>query len=151
AEAMLRDGDPIRSVGNVLRARAPAAAEELRAAIALSAKDETQIGKTGLAIRVSEADAPPVFAHVLPMAGSDLRTRLKPAAVAAVFVGAPWDEQEAAEVMAAAFGLTPAEVQVLACLLAGRTLAETANGLAIAINTARWHLDNIFAKTGASR
>ena len=94
---------------------------------------------------------PPVFAHVLPLTGSDLRTRLQPAAVAAVFIGAPPDEQDGADTTAAAFGLTPAETQVLASLLAGRTLAETAVALGIAPSTAKTHLDHIFAKTGVTR
>jgi DNA-binding CsgD family transcriptional regulator len=37
---------------------------------------------------------------------------------------------------------------VLASLLAGRTLAETAASLRIAASTAKTHLDNIFLKTG---
>jgi hypothetical protein len=47
--------------------------------------DEADIGKTGLAINLTGPDTPPVLAHVLPLAGGDLRTRLRPAAVAAVF------------------------------------------------------------------
>jgi len=53
--------------------------------------------------------------------------------------------------MAAAFGLTPAETRVLAGLPAGRKLAETATALGVAVTTARTHLDSIFAKTGLSR
>jgi DNA-binding CsgD family transcriptional regulator/PAS domain-containing protein len=151
AEDMLRAGDPIQSVGGVLQATVPTAAAELRAAIALAAKDESQIGKTGLAIRLTDVTAPPMFAHVLPMAAGDLRTRLVPASIAAIFIGASPDEQDSAETMAAAFGLTPAETRVLASLLGGRTVAETATALGVAITTARTHLDNIFAKTGVSR
>jgi DNA-binding CsgD family transcriptional regulator len=80
-----------------------------------------------------------VLAHVLPLAGGDLRTRLKPAAVAG------------AEATATAFGLTPPETRVLASLLAGRTLAETAAVLDIAPSTAKTHLDNIFSKAGVAR
>ena len=151
AEEMLRDGGIIQGAGSVLQAKTPSAAAELRAAIKLAAEDETEIGKTGLAIRLTELDTSPVFAHVLPMTGGDLRTRLQPAAVAAVFIGAPADEQDAAAAIAAAYGLTPAETRVLASLLAGRTLAETAAALGVAATTARSHLDHIFAKTGVSR
>jgi DNA-binding CsgD family transcriptional regulator len=68
-----------------------------------------------------------------------------------VFVGAPPGEQDAADAMAAAYDLTPAETRVLATLLAGRTLAETAGTLGIAPTTAKTHLDRIFGKTGVSR
>lgn len=152
AEHMLRDGaGPIRGDRGVLEAKVPSAASELRAAIKLATQDEASIGKTGLAIHLTEPDEPPILAHVLPLTGSDLRTRLQASAVAAVFIGAPPADQDAAAAMAASFGLTRAETRVLESLLAGRTLAETANALGIAATTARTHLDNIFAKTGVAR
>jgi DNA-binding CsgD family transcriptional regulator/PAS domain-containing protein len=151
ADAMLRDGSLIRSAGGVLRATAAAAAAELRAAIGLAAHDEAEIGKTGLAIRLTEPEMSPVFAHVLPLKGGELRASLQPAAVAAVFISAPADALDGAEAMSAAFGLTGAETRVLAGLLAGHTLAETAATLAIAVSTATTHLGNIFSKTGANR
>jgi DNA-binding CsgD family transcriptional regulator/PAS domain-containing protein len=151
AELMLRDGDLIRSVRGRLRPTAPSAAAELRAAIRLAARDEAAIGKTGLAICLTEPDAAPVFAHVLPMTGGEFRARLQPKAVAAVFVGALPNEQDGATTVAAAFGLTPAETRVLASLVAGRTLAETATTLGIAIATAKTHLERIFLKTGVTR
>jgi DNA-binding CsgD family transcriptional regulator len=135
----------------VLQAKVPSAAAELRAAIRLAAQDEVQIGKTGLAIQLTEPDAAAVFAHVLPMQGGDLRTQLHPAIVAGVFIGEPPDGQEGAEMLAAAYDLTRAETRVLASLLCGRTLPETAAALGIAASTVNTHLDNIFAKTGVSR
>jgi DNA-binding CsgD family transcriptional regulator/PAS domain-containing protein len=151
AEDMLRDHGPVRTVRGVLQAKAPAAAKELRAAIGLAARDEAQLGKTGLSILLSEPGALPIFAHVLPMRGGELRTRLDPAAVAAVFIGAAPDEQATADLIAAAYGLTPAETRVLASLLGGRTLAETAAALGVAPTTAKTHLDSIFGKTGTAR
>ncbi len=151
AEHMLRDGGPIESAQGILQATAPSAASELRSALALAARNEAGIGKTGLAIRLTEPDVPPTFAHVLPLTGSDFRTRLQPAAVAAVFIGAPPDEQDGADTVVAAFGLTPAETRVLASLFAGRTLAETAVTLGIAGTTAKTHLEHIFLKTGVTR
>jgi DNA-binding CsgD family transcriptional regulator/PAS domain-containing protein len=151
AEHMLDKGGPIQSAQGLLQATAPSAASELRCAITVAAANEAGIGKTGLAIRLSEPDAPPIFAHVLPLTGSDFRIRLQPAAVAAVFIGAPPDAQEGADAVAAAFGLTPAETKVLASLFAGRTLAETAATLDIARPTAKTHLEHIFLKTGVTR
>jgi DNA-binding CsgD family transcriptional regulator len=78
-------------------------------------------------------------------------TRLQPAAVAAVFIGAPPDAQDGADALAAAFGLTPAETKVLANLFAGRALAETAETLGITRPTAKTHLEHIFLKTGVTR
>jgi DNA-binding CsgD family transcriptional regulator len=117
----------------------------LRAAIVLATRNEAGIGKTGLAIRLTA-----VFAHVLPLTGSDFRARMQPAAVAAVFIGAAPDAQDGAEALAAAFGLTPAETRVLACLFAGRTRAETAAALGVSEATAKTHIEHIFLKTGAT-
>jgi DNA-binding CsgD family transcriptional regulator/PAS domain-containing protein len=151
AERMLRNGGPIHSAKGILQANLSSAASELRAALAVAARDEPGISRTGAAIGLTAPALPPVFAHVLPLTRSDVRTRLEPAAVAAVFIGAPVDEQDGAAMAAAAFGLTPAETRVLKNLLAGRTLAETATALGITRSTANAHLDHIFVKTDVTR
>jgi DNA-binding CsgD family transcriptional regulator len=151
AEHMLVNGHPICTADGILTAKTPAAAQELHAAIRLAVQDEVNIGKTGLAICLTEPDETPMFAHVLPMNGSDLRVQIRPEAIAAVFVGAESDPQKDASMLALAFGLTPAETRVLASLLAGRRLVDTASFLDIAMTTAKTHLDNIFSKTGVSR
>src|SRR5258707_7045356 len=136
------DGGPIQGAQGILQATAASAASELRCAISLTARNEAGIGKTGLAIRLTQADVPPIFAHVLPLTGSDFRTRLQPAAVAAVFIGVPPDAQDGADAMAAAFGLTPAETRLLPRKFAGGTRAETAASLRIARTTAKTHLEH---------
>jgi DNA-binding CsgD family transcriptional regulator len=151
AQSILRAGGLVRDARGVLQATLPPAASQLRTAIALAAGDESRIGEAGLSIRLTDGNMPPVLAYVLPLSGSDLRTRLQPSAAAAVFIGVTPDEEDAAEVMAAVFELSPAEKKVLASLLSGRTLAETAAALSIAASTANTHLDHIFLKTGVSR
>jgi DNA-binding CsgD family transcriptional regulator len=49
------------------------------------------------------------------------------------------------------FDLSPAEIRVLQHLLAGRTPAEIADDLGLAMPTVRSHLASIYAKTGTSR
>jgi DNA-binding CsgD family transcriptional regulator/PAS domain-containing protein len=151
AERMLQSGGLVHSAKGILQANLSSAASELRAALAVAARDEPGISRTGAAIRLTVPAMPPVFAHVLPLPKSDVRTWPEPAAVAAVFIGAPVDEEDSATMAAAAFGLTPAETRVLKGLLAGRTLAETATALGIARSTANAHLDHIFVKTGVTR
>jgi DNA-binding CsgD family transcriptional regulator/PAS domain-containing protein len=152
AEQMVQTGGPIGICGGMLRAKSRHANGELRKAIQLAANDESQIGKTGTAIRLTEPDVAPIFAHVLPMTGGELRTRLQPSAAAAVFIEvAPDRPSSSLDAVAAGFQLTPAETRVLAGLVSGRTLAETADDLGIARTTARTHLDSIFRKTGTSR
>jgi len=97
---MLQNGATVQGRNGILSAKAPAAAQELREAIRLAARDEAMLGKTGLGIRLTGPKAPPIFAHVLPMNGSELRTRLLP--VAAVFIGPS---------MAAASDMAPGETK----------------------------------------
>ena len=144
AEHMLQNGSPIGTVGGTLYAKSRAANIELSRAISLAAQDESKIGAAGTAIRLTEIGAQPVFAHVLPIARGDLRTQLQPEAVAAVFVDATPATQAGADAIAAAFGLTEAEIRVISNLLAGRTLFETAAALGIARTTARTHLEQYF-------
>ena len=150
AEQMLRIGDPIQCTRGVLSTKAPAAAKEVHSAIRLAASDETGIGKAGLAICLTGADALPVFAifcqwlAAASVRGCNLK-RPPPCSSACP------NEQDATGVLAAAFDLTPAETRVLASLLAGRTLAETAGALDVAPTTVKMHLEKIFSKTGVHR
>ncbi|MGY5775082.1 helix-turn-helix transcriptional regulator [Rhizobium sp. LEGMi135b] len=151
AVQILKNGSPIGISKGALHAKSRAANDELSQAIALAARDESAIGKTGIAICLTEADIRPVFAHVLPMAGGQLRSQLQPAAIAAVFIDAPPDEQNSAVALATAFRLTAAETRLLAQLVVGYTLSEAAIELGIAKTTAKTHLTHIFMKTGVSR
>jgi DNA-binding CsgD family transcriptional regulator/PAS domain-containing protein len=151
AQSILASGNLVRDFRGALHANLSSAASELRSVIGLAARGDGEIGRAGLAIRLTSPEILPIFAHVLPLTSGDLRTRLQPSAAAAVFIGLPFDEQEAAEVMSVIYELTPAETRVLASLLAGRTLAETSATLSIAASTANTHLDRIFSKTGVNR
>ena len=78
AEEMLRAGSLVTVRAGVLHARSGSAAAELRAAIVQAARNEADIGKTGLAARLTEQDITPIFAHVLPMTGSGLAPACNP-------------------------------------------------------------------------
>ena len=150
ASNLLRDAETITDARGKLQAKFPPAATELRDAIGLAARGEP-IGNTGLAIRLTASDNPPLFAHVLPMATGVLRATLQPDAVAAVFIGLPPEDRDIAEAIAAAFHLTRAETRILGNLLAGRTLAETAAVLRLSATTVKTHLGKIFEKAGVKR
>lgn len=151
AEAMLRAAKPIRSVGGILKTNLSSATAELQAAIGIAARNEAEIGKTGLAVRLTNPGHAPVLGSVLPMRAGALRQCLEPQAVAAVFVNSVGNDANGAEAMAVAFDLTRMETRVLTSLLAGRTLTESAAELGVALTTAKTHLANIFVKTGVSR
>ncbi|CAN7717761.1 helix-turn-helix transcriptional regulator [Rhizobium rhizogenes] len=157
AEQMLRNGAAVNGTGGKLSAKGSAATRELRQAIQLAARDEATLGKIGLAIPLSGSDPSPLFAHVLPLNGSDLRTRLQPEATAAVFIGpsmaATFDitSSETREYLRRRFGLTKAEADVALEILKGDGRDATAARLDIAVTTVRAHLSKIFVKTGVRR
>jgi DNA-binding CsgD family transcriptional regulator/PAS domain-containing protein len=151
AMEMMRDGGPLRDHHGVLRAEGTTASAEIKTAIGLAARNECSIGGTGLAVRLTDDDKAPLVAHVLPLAGGEVRSRLEPAAVAAVFINPEDDDAASATVLSTTFGLTPAETRVLVRVLKGSTVAEAAASLGVAPTTVRTHLDSIFSKTGVSR
>jgi DNA-binding CsgD family transcriptional regulator len=150
AEEMMRAGDPISGAGGMLHAMDTQGSAELRQAIRRATQPISEDRENGFPIRLTGPQAAARFAHVLPLTSGDYRTRLRPEAIAAVFIGAS-DEHSDAQAIAAAYRLTPAETRVLASLLAGATLAQAAAALGIAETTAKTHLGKIYAKTGVSR
>lgn len=151
ANRMLQERAAIQEQRGMLKAVPVSAAVELGHAIRLAAREDFGIGKTGLAVRLSADDAPPVLAHVLPLATADLRRRFESTAVAAVFIGNKGAARENAEMLATTYDLTFSETRVLSCLLAGRDLAQTATELRIGAATVRSHLKAIFRKAGVTR
>jgi DNA-binding CsgD family transcriptional regulator/PAS domain-containing protein len=157
AELMLQNGSAVQGIGGILKAKSPAAAQELRKAISLAARDEAKLGKTGLAIPLTGPEAPPLVAHVLPMNGSELRTRLQPEAAVAVFIGASMTTAldltpaETKEYLRRRFGLTLAEANVALEVLNGDGRGAVAARLGISMTTVRTHLSSIFEKTGVRR
>ena len=59
--------------------------------------------------------------------------------------------EPAAETLRRLFGLTPAVSKLAAALAAGRTIADHAEEARITQGTARWHMKELFARTGTSR
>jgi DNA-binding CsgD family transcriptional regulator len=53
--------------------------------------------------------------------------------------------------VAGVYGLTPAEARLAMALLAGRCLADYAAEQEISLNTAKYHLKQVFTKTGHTR
>jgi DNA-binding CsgD family transcriptional regulator/PAS domain-containing protein len=151
AEEMLRRAVLIRDLRGILKPVLRPAVNELGQAIKLAARDVFGMGKQGLAVRLTDDDSFPVLAHVLPLATGELRSRFESAAVAAVFIRGRENMRDNAELLAATYALTPAETRVVCCLLAGRTVAETARELRVSPTTARTHVRGIFRKTGVSR
>ena len=115
-------------------------------------QDEADIGASGIGVPLRGPEGHPSVAHVLPLARGDVRTRLVPQALAAVFVNgdgpAAFIDLDA---VARSFEFTPAETRLAHELLVGRTVAEAASALGIGESTAKTYLQNVFTKSGVSR
>lgn len=152
AETMFAGNGPLRARDGHLAATDARADGELAKAIAIARSNEAEIGAAGIGVSVSEPGGDPVIAHVLPLAGGVLRTRLMQQATAAIFVTSGTQPPELdLTAIAASFALTGAELRLLQALLAGASLVQAGAALGIAESTAKTHLSHIFAKTGVTR
>lgn len=152
AKRMIDAGTPVRAIRGNLSAQDPNARKELKRAITLARRNEAEIGAAGIGVPLRGVEAKLAIAHVLPLAGGRLRTRLAPQTTAAVFIIEAEIEQPLdSRTIAQTFGLTPMESKILDRILAGDSLVRAGINLGIAGTTARTHLTNIFGKTGVSR
>lgn len=152
ARRMLDARSPIVSVRGRLAALHPEANRELAKAIVLARSNEAGIGAAGIGVPLFRNSMAAAAAHVLPLARGDLRSRLVPQAVAAVFIVAAGTPLPAdLDTVARLFGLTAAETRLLHRLTAGETIAETSAALGVSQATMRTHCQHLYAKAGVSR
>jgi len=150
AHEVVARGDLLNIRNGVLAARAGAVSSALAVAVAQAARDESMIGRKGLGIPVRRQNGSVGALHVLPLRPG--RISLEAGTVAAVFVAqADTPFVPPTDLVAALFGLTPAEARVFEQIVAGRTVAEAARVLDIGSSTVRTHLLRLFDKTGVRR
>ena len=76
----------------------------------------------------------------------------EPSGLATVFVSDPEARtQPIAELARRMYGLTRTETHLASAFAASGSLAQAADALHISHETARWHLKNLFRKTGTNR
>jgi DNA-binding CsgD family transcriptional regulator len=152
ARDLLVSGDPIRSVGHTLTARAADAAKALASALSAALDGSRDEPEAAQVVFTPFSDGRVAFAHVLPIRSGTPRGQFEPQAAAAVFItpagkasGLPF------QAWATAFGLTAAEVRVLELLSKGLSISQVAATLEVASTTARTHLARLMHKTGTTR
>ena len=153
AKAALRESALIRIADNVLRATEPAADTVLHDAFATAAKGDASIGVRGVAVPLGDVGPDRWFAHVLPLtSGRRQAAGEASGAVAAVFIRkiAP-NAPPALEAVAKLYKLTATETQVLNALSSVRGIKTMADTLGLSENTVKFHLRNMFRKTGTTR
>jgi DNA-binding CsgD family transcriptional regulator/PAS domain-containing protein len=152
AKRMLQSKGPIRSDGGRLSGLRKEGTAELMTAIATAQDNEAAIGAQGIGVPLSHADGRAAIAHVLPLAHGDIRTRLVPQALAAVFVNGDAPVSFASlDAIARSFDFTASETRLAHLLVVGKTISEAAAEMGIGETTARTHLQHLFFKTGVSR
>jgi DNA-binding CsgD family transcriptional regulator len=148
---MLDDGRILR-----LRNDALATADSCPAlpdVIASAGEGDAALGTRGIATPLSFPPQTPWLAHVLPLTSGERRQAGKNfAAAAAVFVrktslAAPL----AMESMSKLYGLTPAELRVLAAVSEFGGISAVSDVVGVSEATVKTHLQRVFAKTGTNR
>jgi DNA-binding CsgD family transcriptional regulator/PAS domain-containing protein len=152
AEQQIRTGKAVRIAGNSLAPVDPAARAALTQAIADIAREESAASAGGVTLALPDGRAG-LVATILPLGRGQRRGISRPfAAAVAVFVQDPAVVPELpGEAFAKLHGLTGGELRVLLAISPGLGLKEAADMLGISENTAKTHLQGIFAKTGTSK
>ncbi len=151
AERQLRSDGTLTSKNGQLAARSAASSNAFSDALAQALRGDDAIGKAGIGVPLVNARAEVASAFMLPLDMSDVRTRLVPQAMAAVFVTGIRESFDGLDELRVLHQLTPAEVRVVEQLVKGLSVAEVARELGNAEATVRTHLARIFSKTGTSR
>ena len=143
---LLTEGKTLSSVRGMLTAGDSRKQESLRQATSAPDLDARSL-------MLASDEGPLTIATVLPLTSGLRAAHARPlSASAAVFVHSQSSfGDNLLTALAAAFGLTGAEARVLAALLEGLSVADTAARHQISVNTLRWHLKRLFEKTGTNR
>jgi DNA-binding CsgD family transcriptional regulator/PAS domain-containing protein len=149
-EEMLAEGDGLRTVGGRLSAIPRREADALRHLVAKASAPPGRLpeGAAGF-LQVSRPSGQRDFALLIAPLRLDMfaLTNRRPAAI--VFITDPERAAVGVEaILRRLFALTPAEAEVTAQLLRGRSLEEIRAELGTSVHTTRTHLKRVFAKTG---
>jgi DNA-binding CsgD family transcriptional regulator/PAS domain-containing protein len=151
--AMLAAGGLLCAPSGRLATADPETDRALRDIFTAAGSGDAAIGIKGIAVPLTARDGEHHVAHVLPLtSGARRRAGASYAAVAALFVHkASLSTASAPEVIAKMYRLTPSELRVLLAVVGVGGAPEVAEALGIAETTVKFHLQNLFEKTGTHR
>ena len=150
---LLEAGDVIQTMGGHLLARDRHADRVLREVFAAAGEGDAAIGSNGISITINQEGGDPFVAHLLPLtSGERRRAGTSYKAAAALFVHkAALATASPPEVIAKTYRLTPTELRVMLAVVDFGSILEIAEALGIAETTVKFHLRNLYAKTGTNR
>lgn len=150
AREILRQGDGLSDANGALSAlwATDNAALGKLLARALPRFGHTPIG--GSIIIRSPSVRPPFRLHVSPVAARQMDFGVRSVAALAWIVDSQAKLRVDPQPVAALLGLTPAQSRVAAAVAEGGTVRGIADSKGLSETTVRWHLKQVFAKTGCS-
>jgi DNA-binding CsgD family transcriptional regulator len=152
AQRLLEQGEIVEVRGDRLVLRSPVANAVVADAVAEAARSEQDIERQSIDIPVRKPDGLPAVVQVLPMQRRQIALGVVQRPAAAVFIANAADPPRLpADALALLYDLTPAEARVFEFIVAGKTPADIAQELRVALPTVRTHLSRVFEKTGCSR
>jgi DNA-binding CsgD family transcriptional regulator/PAS domain-containing protein len=151
--ALLAAGHLLRAASGRLAATEPETGQALLDTFTAAGDGDAAVGTKGIAVPLTARDGERHVAHVLPlMSGARRVAGASYAAAAVLFVHkASLSMPSAPEVIAKTYRLTPSELRVLLAIVEVGGIPETAEALGVAETTVKFHLQNLFEKTGARR
>jgi DNA-binding CsgD family transcriptional regulator/PAS domain-containing protein len=148
AEALLEQGTVLRRQ----KGRLLGATEEVERLVRRVGEDAAMRGAAGLEATVTGADGEAWLLFAVILDRSAERVPGQAAGSVMLVLRSPRrDTHNPISIAARVFGLTPAQVQVLAFLAQGHPPEEIAAILGVSISTVRSHLRDLFGRTGTTR
>lgn len=154
AQRMMRDGGPLRSVDGALRPAGERPGPNFAQSFTRLASSSDRVSKP---VHVTLPHHPPTgeapaIAVVLALDSGEVRSRLAPDALAAVFVTeASGINTRQLDALAASWQLSAAERRLLAPMARGLGVEEAAAEIGISVNTVKSQLQQLFKRFGVSR
>jgi DNA-binding CsgD family transcriptional regulator/PAS domain-containing protein len=153
AAAYLRENSGLRlHLGSLTAANSQEAAQlkQLLQAATSNRRDRPEVSPGGAMMISQPADGTRLQVTVIPAPEQNLVTESESCAV--MFVSAPGSSQASrATVLRQLYRLTPTECRLADLLLEGLDVRDAAGRLAITLETARFHVKRVLAKTGTRR
>ncbi len=148
ARSMLKAGAGLDDTDGVLRATSKAANDVLRVAMLRAARGSSR--SEASAIRIPTNGDRWLSVHVSPLSRTAEMLKGRAAMVAVVLD--PWSVPELdLATVRDALGVTASEAEVAVLLAQGRTVDEMAAQRHRSVASVRWHLKQLYAKTGVGR
>lgn len=150
--AILSAGDYLRSAEGRLVAGDPRMTHALRLVFLAAGGGDSALGTAGVDLPLIASSGERHVAHVLPLTSGARQAGSARGAVAALFVHrATLATSSPPEIIARTYRLTPTELRVLLAIVEVGGAPAVAESLGVGQATVKFHLRNLFEKTGTHR